>query len=319
MSGTSPLASIIIPCYNTAAYLPHAIKSALDQTYSPIEIVVIDDGSTDDTASIVAQYKNSAIKYVYQSNKGLSAARNTGIRMATGEYIALLDADDLWERDKLHKQIELLKKYPSCGMVFTDYSTFNTEGVLSRTRNADRHDGSVSYEQLLSRLNFIYCTVVIRCEVFEQCGYFDESLRSIEDYDMWLRIAQQFEIRGIRESLACIRIHNSSMTCNVHVMLEYERKVIDKHRNSFTWTAYRRRIAKTYFLNADRYIHQQQRIKSLELFFQGFILYPFLFVDMTVYCIKFTLGGRLIDRLRAYLTKQPSLLATCYNFMYKRY
>jgi glycosyltransferase involved in cell wall biosynthesis len=315
------LVSIIIPCYNSRLYLARAIESALSQIYSDFEVIIIDDGSTDETRDIAFRFRREEqVRYFHQDNRGLSSARNFGLRVSRGKYVALLDADDIWLPNKLNKQIDYFNRFAHCGMVFTDYSTFNVEGVIANTRNDDRHTGTVSYEQLLLRSNFIYpSTVLIRRDVFDRCGYFDESLKSIEDYDMWLRIAQQFEIRGVRESLTKIRIHESNMSGNVPRMLAYECKVVSKHRNNLSWFAFRRRLAKIYFLNADRYVHQRRRGNAIGLFFKGILLYPFLFVDMTVFFIKMALGGVLTERVRKHVAAGDSFFLQLYQWLYKRY
>jgi glycosyltransferase involved in cell wall biosynthesis len=291
------------------------------QTYGRLEILVVDDGSTDATPAVVKAYSTDPrVKYLRQENRGLSAARNIGILHTDGEYIALLDADDFWEPEKLTRQMELFAQYPSCGMVFADYLIFNAQGIMARSRNADHYDGQVNFRQLLTRFNFIYpSTVVIRREVFAQCGYFDESLRAIEDYDMWLRIARKFEIRGMKKTLAHVRVHGTNMSGNIPSMLEYENKVITKHIADLSWIAYRRRLAKNYFLNGDRYIHQGKRAKAMLLFMKGFSYYPFLIVDMTIFLLKFILGGHAVGKLRKRATDKDSLLSKLYGILYRYY
>ena len=321
MSAPSALISVIIPCYNAQAYLAEAINSALSQSYTHIEVLVIDDGSTDDSARIANCYKNEKrLIYLHQKNSGLSSARNLGIERSAGLYIALLDADDQWEPHKLSRQMEIFQTAPLCGMVFTDYSTFDSQGLRDTRRNIDHHTGIVEYSQLLSRSNFIYpSTVLIRRSVFDVCGNFDESLRSIEDYDMWLRIAQKFEVRGIRESLTAIRIHEHNMSRNIPVMLKYEIKVVKRHRQDLSWPAYNRRIAKACFLNADRSIHQERRLQALYLFVLGFIRYPILLVDISIFVIKFIFGKNLTERLKRRFANTNSVFARWYRWFYIKY
>jgi glycosyltransferase involved in cell wall biosynthesis len=321
MNGPSALISVIIPCYNAQAYLAEAIDSALNQSHTHIEVLVIDDGSTDNSARIAKSYKNEVrLIYLHKENSGLSSARNLGIQRSSGPYIALLDADDRWEPHKLSRQIETFQTAPSCGMVFTDYSTFDSQGLRDTRRNVDHHTGIVEYSQLLSRSNFIYpSTVLIRRSVFDVCGNFDESLRSIEDYDMWLRIAQKFEVRGVREPLTTIRIHEHNMSGNLPVMLKYETKVVKKHRQNLSWLAYNRRIAKAYFLNADRSIHQEHRLQALYFFILGLIRYPLLPVDISIFVIKFILGKNLTERLKRRFANTNSVLARWYRWFYVKY
>lgn len=197
---TSKLVSIIIPSYNMAAYLREAVDSALAQTYRSIEIIVVDDGSTDDTKRIVEPYiRDKKIIYIHQANKGLAGARNTGIKNAHGAYIAFLDADDLFAPEKIAEQVSALEKNPEFGVCYSDLTHF-TDPPSPRLRRAGttprvfyhhryRYPSGDLFEPLLHRQFINPLAVLFRRDVCESYGVFDETLRRSEDWDLWLRWA----------------------------------------------------------------------------------------------------------------------------------
>ena len=209
------LVSIIIPAYNAARYLSEAVNSALHQTYSDVEIIVVDDGSTDNIKDIARPYREAGkIQYIYQENKGLSAARNTGIRAARGEYIAFLDSDDLFLPDKLEKQVRYLEEHPACDICYCNLKHFYEEEPDRMLQLQYRYySGADAFPHLLWK-NFINpLSVVLRRSVFDHYGYFNESMRRSEDWDMWVRAAY----RGARfdflpEALARYRMRRGSLS-----------------------------------------------------------------------------------------------------------
>lgn len=201
-----PKISVVLPTYNRAKYLPRALDSVLNQTFQDFEIIIIDDGSTDNTKEVAAAYikgREDKIKYFYQDNKGVASARNTGIRYSVGEFIAFIDSDDLWtSRDKLEKQIKFLIPRPDCCMVFTDMSCAKNNKILFKShfkRYKYHFNESNIYRKLLLS-NFIYIqTVVIRKKCFDEVGFFNESYRLSSDYNMWLRITRSKKTGFIKE------------------------------------------------------------------------------------------------------------------------
>ncbi|MEK7195139.1 MAG: glycosyltransferase [Patescibacteria group bacterium] len=187
-----PLVSIIIPAYNAANYVKEAIDSALSQIYHNIEIIVVDDGSTDDTKKILEPYvRGNKIKYIYQGNKGLSGARNTGIKDSLGEYVALLDTDDIFLPEKIEKQVEHLETDPACDVSYCDLYHFWDERPSELMKlNYRYYSGHDVLPNLLERSFIAPVTVVFRRKVFEKYGYFDEAIRQYaEDFEFWLRLS----------------------------------------------------------------------------------------------------------------------------------
>jgi glycosyltransferase involved in cell wall biosynthesis len=204
------LVSIIIPAYNAADYLKEAVDSALAQTYENCEIIVVDDGSTDETKKVLEPYvEKNKIKYVYQQNKGLSGARNTGIRESTGNYVALLDADDLFLPTKIERQVDYLEKNVACDVSYCDlYHFWDGEPDKLLKLNYLYYSGKDVFPNLLARSFIAPVTVLFRRNVFERFGYFDESIRQYaEDFEFWLRLSYRgANICFLPEILAKLRL-----------------------------------------------------------------------------------------------------------------
>jgi len=204
-----PRVSVIIPTYNYARFIEQAIESVLVQSYRDFEIIVVDDGSTDNTEEVVAKFDNR-VHYIRQANRGPNAARNTGIRAARGEFIAFLDADDLWLPEKLALQIELAAARPEAGLIYGGILLFDsaTQAVIGYAPLSRLHEGWVMRHLYMDQ--FVTSpTPLIRREVFEQVGIFDERCMRSDDWDMWLRIAASYQFALVPKPLALYRVHKS--------------------------------------------------------------------------------------------------------------
>jgi glycosyltransferase involved in cell wall biosynthesis len=223
-----PLISTIIPSYNSARFVLQAVQSALEQTYSPVEVIVVDDGSTDDTRNRLASLKD-CIHYVYQSNGGVAKARNRGISEAQGELIAFLDADDQWLPAKLQKQWECLQVNPNVCLVHTDlYRLYESSGArVYKYRDRKRFSG-YCYSEFFWGNAVMTSTVLVTRSCLEEIGRFDEEIRdpSTEDLDLWLRIARHFPLAYIDEPLLLYREHATNGSHNQRKMLENEYYVL---------------------------------------------------------------------------------------------
>jgi glycosyltransferase involved in cell wall biosynthesis len=208
--------SVIIPAYNYARFLPLAIDSVLAQTILPAEVLVIDDGSTDNTAELVAaRYgSNPLVRYIRQPNAGLSAARNTGIKNACGEFVAFLDADDEWMPDFLREAMARFVQLPPTFAVVATRSTIITAAgtPLPRKQLLEDTDREFTCADIILKTRFSPSATVVRRSVFAECGNFDTSLRSSEDRDMWIRIAAQYRIYLCGRQLVLFRRHGNSMS-----------------------------------------------------------------------------------------------------------
>ena len=186
--------SVVIPTYNNAEFLIKAIESVLDQKYEAYEIIVVDDGSTDDTQSVIKPYM-AKISYFLKSNTGVASARNVGINNAKGNYIAFLDSDDLWSNNKLKETVKVIEQYPDVGLIHTGAYRVNRNGrILGSIINKDW--GPKLYFKLLQGFSIYNSSVVVKKECFENCGYFYEYYQAkagAEDWDRWIRIAKRYD------------------------------------------------------------------------------------------------------------------------------
>ena len=194
-----PTISVIIPTYNRANYITKAINSVLSQSYKDYEIIVVDDGSTDNTCQIIKNY-NTKITYIFQENKGPSAARNLGILHANGKYISFLDSDDIWKKHKLRVQIDTIIKNPDIKINYTQEIWIRNGIRINQKKIHSKHDGWI-FEQCLPLCIISPSSVIIHREIFNKTGLFDENLIVCEDYDLWLRISADYPIKYIEKPL----------------------------------------------------------------------------------------------------------------------
>jgi len=211
-----PRISVVIPAYNSRAYIPDAIDSVLGQTYRDFEIIIVDDGSSDAIGDLIgSRYPDARCLQI--EHGGPSRARNTGIRNARGEFIAFLDADDIWLPTKLEKQMEYFERHPDVAMVFTENNYFDDSGTIDYSFKLDK--------RILMKGNvpaniFLYSgvatpTVIVRKTVLDEVGYFDEELSIAEDDNLWIRIASKHEIGLIDEILVKVRKNHVSLTRDI--------------------------------------------------------------------------------------------------------
>jgi glycosyltransferase involved in cell wall biosynthesis len=221
--------SVIIPAYNAMHYLPETLNSALCQTLSDIEIIIVNDGSTDKIIEWASTIQDPRVRLINQENKGMSGARNTGIRASDSEYFAFLDADDTWEDTKLQKQLDIMECLPEIGLVSCWISEIDEHGELIAVHESP----SLTGESLLQELylyNFVHCgsTPLVRRSCFQQAGIFDETITSAEDWDMWLRISRHCTFYVVQEALASYRRHSKGISRDMVLMLRETEKIM-KH------------------------------------------------------------------------------------------
>lgn len=229
----APTVSAVIPSYNYGAFVAKAIDSVLKQTYRYVECIVVDDGSTDNTREVVAKY-GDRVRYVYQKNAGLPEARNTGVRAATGEYVAFLDADDEWEPNFVEIALEYFDKLPKeYGLVASRAIQVDLDSKpLGLKRLTPEIDEEVSLTDLIFRTRFFPTAVVARKSAVVEAGYFDPNYVS-EDRDMWIRIAERHRVFIHRERLVLIRKHPTNMSKNASSMKEKIKRTIRKSYRAY--------------------------------------------------------------------------------------
>ena len=191
--------SVVIPTFDRARVLPRALESVMAQSRPPTEVIVVDDGSADDTAELVAD-RFPTTRLIRQENRGVSAARNRGIEAAAGEWIALLDSDDEWRPEKLEKQLDALQAQPELRICHTD-EIWIRRGRRVNPRQIHAKHGGWIFRQCLPLCAMSPSSIVIHRSVFEEVGLFDEQLPACEDYDLWLRICHRYPVLLVDEPL----------------------------------------------------------------------------------------------------------------------
>ena len=210
---SNPLVSIIIPAYNAEKYIQRALESALAQTYKDIEIIVIDDGSTDKTAEIIKTYQDPRIIYIFQKNQGQGPARNNGIKKSQGEYITFLDADDYYFPEKVEKQVRFLENHPEYQAVYCNALHFYSDNpTVIFKKKGNFHSGDI-FKDLLESSYINPNTIMIYRKVLDKAGLFNENRYYPEDWELWLRISRTgFRFGYLDEDLVKVEIRPDSNT-----------------------------------------------------------------------------------------------------------
>ncbi|WP_025209156.1 glycosyltransferase [Hippea sp. KM1] len=244
-----PKVSVILPTYNREKTVSRAIESVLAQTFTDFELIIIDDGSTDNTKEIVNKFKDERIVYVrYNENRERSAARNSGIKISRGKYIAFLDSDDEWIRDKLKKQVNLVENSKeNVGVVYTGYTqvwdNLNGRKITNPfIDSVEKLEGNI-YEELKKGDFVLPSSVLVKKKVFEKVGLFDEKIYAGEAWDLWVRISEKFLFSFIEEPLVVRYINNDSLSGFsfdpfrvVNTMLRVSEKLdINFNKQIFKW------------------------------------------------------------------------------------
>lgn len=235
MAEGDPRVSVVLPTYNRADRLPRAIESVLEQTYEDLELIVVDDGSTDDTTAVIDSYTDDRLQYVqHDTNRGVSAARNTGIEAAAGSIISFQDSDDEWLPEKLEKQLGVFATAPSkVGVVYT--GMWREVGGDRRYLPYDRVDpkeGDIS-DSIVSG-NFVSTQMAaVRRKCFETVGTFDEELSALVDWDLWIRISQRYHFRLVDEALVEAGVKADSISDDRPTIVNARERIVEKHAEKF--------------------------------------------------------------------------------------
>jgi glycosyltransferase involved in cell wall biosynthesis len=225
--------SVIIPAYNVAPYIGETLDSLLAQTYADYEVIVINDGSTDNTEQVILPYRerfDGRMIYQWQANKGLARTRNAGLRVARGRYIALLDADDIWVPEFLEKMLALIESDPTLDLVFPNAWFWGSPNFSGREfQSVFPASEPVTFEKVLRRECYIFGLALFKRELLETVGYYDEDLGASEDFDLWLRMLRQDCRFGFtREPLVKYRWRADSLSNNSDKLLNNLSKVYHK-------------------------------------------------------------------------------------------
>jgi len=254
MEKFTPLVSVVIPTHNRAHLLGRAIRSALQQTFSDFELIVVDDASTDETERIAKRFHDERLKYMrHASNLGAPVARNTGISNARGDYIGLLDDDDEWYPEKLEKQVLKFSEVSErVGLIYAGHEVRENNGRLLHIYLPESK-GDVRLRLLLGT-TIGSPTPLIRKSCFEKVGLFDESLQSCQDWDMWKRISEHYEFDYVPEVLARTYLHKNQISSDYSALIPGRTRMVQKHWDDFQkhpgiLTIHLKRLGKLHCIN----------------------------------------------------------------------
>ncbi len=287
--GSHPgMVSVVIPDYNHARYIADAIRSVLGQDYQNYEIIVVDDGSTDNSREVVAQF-GERVRYIYQENRGLSAARNTGIKAARGDYIGVLDADDMYQPSFMSRLVGLLEDDPEaeaayCGYRFVDDAKFPLYQIEARNVASER------LFRVLAEGNFLVPeSMLVRRRCYQAVGEFDESLRAVEDLDMWLRITRRYKVIGTTDILTHHRVLSGSMSTDPKRQTVNRLMVIGKHfgpepgRGEPSSDCVRRVYGRAYLASTVEYLQAKEVEGAAENFSKMAVICPQLLGELETF------------------------------------
>lgn len=237
-----PLVSVIIPAYNHEKYVTDCLRSVAGQSYENLELIVLNDGSTDNTEILIKMFMEESsltnIQFISKTNEGVCKTLNKGLELATGKYVTFLASDDMWEPEKLKKQVEFMERNSNIGLVFADawflkYTERTNIKWSDYKTNLDKYfkngiQNTNMYFLLLTRPIIPALTVMVRKQILDEIGGFDEKL-VYEDFDMWLRVAQKYPIGYIDMPLALYRVHDKNISNNALFMMKGLFQTIKKH------------------------------------------------------------------------------------------
>jgi glycosyltransferase involved in cell wall biosynthesis len=300
-----PRVSIIIPAYNAAAFLPDALESVLRQTYQDWEVILVDDGSTDNSRAVVESFLpgfQGKLHYLYQSNQGQSAARNLGIRNSSGEFIALLDADDAWLEQRLELGVAVLDSDPNAGLVHGKVARINEAGeFIEYPPSPPRKylEGRIAGAIYTRRAHLLCPTILFRRACVDAVGVFDEPMRATEDRDLCFRIAERYDVRYINEVVSNYRISANSASRDPERVWKWQTYFIEKHRlrGSCSRMAARHAVANLHREAGDVLFGKGEVRESLRRYFKAAVCYPLSLVN--IYMLLRAAGEPVLAWLRA--------------------
>lgn len=294
-----PLVSVIITTHNRAELVFEAVQSVLEQTYENIEVIVIDNESIDNTREKLERL-DRRVRYVHKKNEGACKARNVGIALAQGEYIGFLDSDDLYLPEKIKICVEYLGSHPNYGLVHTAAYFIDEKGqVLEKYSHSQScHLGDITH-RLLLRNYICNSTVVVRRECFARVGPFDEGIFAPADWDMWLRLSENYEVGYIKLPLTKYRVSNNYILKNLPASKAEEEKVLEKYfsRNAhegfsrrWAFSVLHLRYAQAYLVSAESKQFKKEILQSLRI-------HPFNLKSIVMAAHFFLLRKDLVERL----------------------
>ena len=274
----NPLVSIITPTYEREDFIEEAVNSALGQTYKNIELLVIDDGSTDGTVDKLKQYESDPrFNYFYQDNQGQSTARNKGLSIAKGEFVCFLDSDNHWAKNKIEESLKLFEIYPDTDIVYANVTLIDEHGTEISTENMTRHSGNIS--KYLLRDNCVsFNTAMVRKKSIDEISGFDSTLRRADDYDFWLRLSAKNKFLYVPQYWAYYRVMENQISSNKDARFEANELIMNKFISKSEHQLKSKDInqSRAYFYNRrGRYYGSEGRtFEAIRDFIKAIRLYP---------------------------------------------
>jgi len=306
----NPKVSVIIPTYNRAHLIKRAIQSVLNQTYQNFEIIVVDDGSTDNTEEIVRDFNNEKIRYIrYNENKGAAFARNTGINVARGEYIAFQDSDDEWFPHKLQRQMEVFKNAsPEVGVVYTgSWRIRNNERIYLPLFTGKQRESNIYKGVFEARTAGMPTPAfIVKKECFIRAGVFEERLRRFEDWELWLRISKYYEFRYIDEPLVTLYGTQVSITTDLNAYIEALKLILEKYPEEFRKN--KKMLAKDYFDISARLCSSGKTAQGIKYFLKSFRIFPFNIRPLLIILISLFGSTFYIKAIKLYIRIKGKLI-----------
>jgi len=308
MSARHPLVSVIIPTYNRAHLVCDAIQSVLGQTYPHLEVVVVDDGSTDGTAQRVqALPHDGRLRLIAVPHRGVAAARNAGIEAARGMYVGFCDSDDVWEPHKLERQVAYLDRRVELGLVYSDAAVSANGRAVVRSYFAERPPQRGQVFHALLEQNFIpNVTVLARRACLDAVGRFNEELTSSEDYEFWLRFCRRFPVDFLDEPLVRVRRQGDNLTGDPHLSHQAHLRVLDgvvaQAGTSLSPQTVRRAYGRTYLRMGYDHLLRRRRGQAKQALLRSFRYNPWswsLYRYLTASILPAPVLNRLVSQREA--------------------
>ncbi len=298
----TPRVNVVIPAYNAAATLPETLATVFAQTFTDYEVIVVDDGSTDSTPDLLARY-GDRLCVLSKSNEGRPATtRNLGAQAARGEYVAFLDADDGWQPEKLARQVALLDRNPALGLVYTAATIIDDAGRVLRVNPCPRQGRGRIYPLLAVRNLMVGSSVMVRRQAIAAAGWFDPELTSIENWDLWIRIAREWEVDFVNEPLTLYRVHEGNRSADVELRRRNIFRILAKIHDGTDRSPTARRLRRDAYFNAYYVVLGMGYFDRLEMgraaaaLMRAFLLRPR--ADVARLLLASLLGRRLYLALR---------------------
>jgi len=300
MDDEKPLVSVVIPTYNRADKIKDSIDSVLNQTYENLEVIVVDDGSTDNTEEVINSYDDTRLRYIrFDENKGANVARNTGIKKAKGEFIALQDSDDIWDPEKIEKQFEAYQNTPDdykviysvvCGHL-TNGGKIHVPEKWARPREGNIH-------HTLRKGSFVpMVSIFTKKSCIENVGYFDEDLPRSQDYELTFRLSKHYKFKLVDEVLVNAYHDESSKTENIEALSEAIEMFLEKHREDFE--GHEQILSEHYFRLASVLFSINEDDKAKKYIRKAWLLRPFRLLTF-IRLFASILGIKFFDNFRGF-------------------